>query len=98
MRGRENGQQLEPNSESISNTITTVQKDNLLLTAEPEGKTSLVAEQSRACTRSASYERWQHRVHGSGDSRPCVSDKQNEERQSDRKRKCMSDSDNGEYP
>jgi len=31
MRGRENGQELEPNTQGITNTITSVQKDNLIL-------------------------------------------------------------------
>lgn len=62
MRGREDGQQLEPRSDECTNTITTVQKDNLVLSkqATKDGKIpTLTAENNPR-----RLEPWQWKING----------------------------------
>lgn len=101
MRGRENGQQLEVRKDGCINTITQVQKDNLILTGESEVASCLRAEQSRAEQHSPCPSSNEGRIYSlpsSWDSRSELSGQQNTQRKGAREWRDMSDSDNGEYP
>lgn len=92
-------QTLEVNSEGIANTLTTVQKDNLVLILEKQEEITSRAEQSRAdslCP--ASYQRRKDSLQASWISRLSISDKQDKKRKSDREWADMPNTDNGEYP
>ena len=78
-RGDSNEQTLEINSNGLVNSITTVQKDNLVMIRQ-NIKDGLIP-----C-----------KIGGGG--RFELPRKQNAQRTSNRKRRSMSDSDNGEYP
>lgn len=137
-------QRLEPNSEGICNTITTVQKDNLVLEtknvqcmrmirteegkelrkkyenheikhgfneyreAEPrkDGICNTISTVQKDChvietkcikVKQATKDGYVNCQIGGG-GRFELSDKSNTKRSSDRERKCLPDSDNGEYP
>lgn len=115
-------QRLEPNSEGICNTITTVQKDNLVieklgfiekgtgehqsnLVYSPDGLAPCVMAgfgvkmqptmtvEVRQATKKGSVE-----LEIGGGGRHVIYGQQNTKRKSNRKRECVSHSDNGEYP
>ena len=101
MRGRENGQQLEVRKDGCINTITQVQKDNLILTGESEVASCLRAEQSRAEQLSLcppSNEGWIHSLPSTGDCGSDISGFQDSQRKGAREWTDMSDSNDGEYP
>lgn len=84
MRGRENGQQLEINKEGISNTVTTVAKDNMIL-EEYVHVNQATKEGTIPC-----------KIGGGGGSE--LSNISNTQRSSARERRDLPNTDNGEYP
>lgn len=81
-------QRLEPQTEDICNTLTSVQKDNLVLETEEIPKIKV-----RQATTQGFIE-----VEVGGGGRFELPDKPKTQRKGARRRSDMPDSDNGEYP